>query len=70
MSNSIRSRFCIISQAHAFNFLQLKKFKEDFDQFDADMSDDINAKEMQVRGQSVLLLYRRLKSKRCLEIFD
>jgi hypothetical protein len=30
-------------------FLQLKKFKEDFDLFDADLSDDINALEMQVR---------------------
>ena len=30
--------------------LQLKKFKEDFDLFDADISDDINAKELQVLG--------------------
>jgi hypothetical protein len=30
-------------------FLQLKKFKEDFDLFDQDQSDDINVKEMQVR---------------------
>jgi hypothetical protein len=29
--------------------LQLKKFKEDFDLFDQDQSDDINVKEMQVR---------------------
>ncbi len=29
--------------------LQLKKFKEDFDLFDQDLSDDINVKEMQVR---------------------
>jgi len=28
--------------------LQLKKFKEEFDVFDADESDDINVKEMQV----------------------
>jgi hypothetical protein len=32
--------------------LQLKKFKEDFDLFDADQSDDINVKEMQVRNVS------------------
>jgi hypothetical protein len=51
VANLIQLRFCIIPKAHAFHFLQLKKFKEDFDQFDADMSDDINAKEMQVRGQ-------------------
>ena len=29
--------------------LQLKKFKEDFDLFDQDHSDDINVQEMQVR---------------------
>jgi hypothetical protein len=29
--------------------LQLKKFKEEFDVFDVDESDDINVKEMQVR---------------------
>ena len=33
--------------------LQLKKFKEDFDLFDVDQSDDINVKEMQVRKWSI-----------------
>ena len=39
--------------------LQLKKFKEDFDLFDADQSDDINVTEMQVRDLSICFPFSR-----------
>jgi hypothetical protein len=42
--------------SHFFFRLQLKKFKEDFDLFDADQSDDINVKEMQVRDLNLVFI--------------